>query len=86
MPPKNQHLSPSDVHLLVKVSLSAASTEFSAEIEKVDRLVALGYLVRDPSFTSPAFRLTIQGWAAVRKAGGKPRPAHEEGTHERRDD
>jgi len=39
-----------------------------ADAARLDRLEKTGYIVRDPKLKVATYRLTVRGWAAVRKS------------------
>ena len=62
-----------DERLLLTISKSPAALPVGAPADtaRLDRLVTDGYLVQDPNLTTARFRLTIRGWAVVRRVAPK---------------
>lgn len=63
-----QPLDPDAERLLVALArLPAGVAGSPPDATRLDRLVTDGYLVRDPKLQAATFRLTIRGWAVVRR-------------------
>ena len=74
---QSKPLDADDERLLVALAkLPAGLAGSPADTARLNRLVTHGYLVQDPNLKTATFRLTIRGWAVVRKVA--PTPAIEE--------
>ena len=72
--PKRQpkSLDADDERLLVAIAKSPSVPGSPGDSARLDRLATEGYLVQDPNLKTARFRLTISGWAVVRRVAPKP--------------